>query len=236
MNLWRDFHKNRFWRRENFHRIYRYLFSYYFHFWEKRTRNPIDTNLLQTTKYYMLHKDNVNFLKESEQIQMVVHRHWIVFVFKFIYLLLLIISSSLVLAISDRLIEIFWSGLFWGAMVLYWIYFTTYILISWINDELDLFIITNERIIGIEQLGPLSRKVSECNLDRVQEVNAEISGIMQTLFGYGHIHIHTASEHSDMMVYYAPHPIERGRRINSIISELRWFSHLQNSEKSNPTI
>jgi uncharacterized membrane protein YdbT with pleckstrin-like domain len=183
----------------------------------------------------MLHKDNVNFLKESEQIKMVVHRHWIVFVFKFIYLLFLIISSGIVIAISDKLISLFGSSLFWTAMVLYWIYFTTYILISWINDELDLFIITNERLIGIEQLGPLSRKVSECNLDRVQEVNAEVSGIMQTLFGYGHIHIHTASEHSDMMVYYAPHPIERGRRINSVISEFRGAHPNQNPQQPSST-
>lgn len=169
----------------------------------------------------MLKKDSVNFLKDSEQIKMVVHRHWIIFVFKIIYIFFLALSSALVIAISDSIIGIIGSGLFWAIMSLYWIYFATFILLSWINDELDLFIITNERIIGIEQLWPLSRKVSECNLDRVQEVNAEVSGIMQTLFGYGHIHIHTASEHSDMIVFFAPHPIESGRRINGIISEIR---------------
>lgn len=180
----------------------------------------------------MLHKENVTFLKDSEQIKMVVHRHWIVFIFKIIYILFLIASSILVFFISDKLIGILGTGLFWGFMSLYWIFFLTFIFLSWINDELDLFIITNERIIGIEQLGPLSRKVSECNLDRVQEVNAEISGIMQTIFGYGHIHIHTASEHSDMIVYFAPHPIESGRRINGIISEFRTSHQIPPDEKT----
>ncbi|MBC7503497.1 PH domain-containing protein [Candidatus Gracilibacteria bacterium] len=100
-------------------------------------------------------------------------------------------------------------------------FFLTFILLSWINDELDLFIITDQRIIGIEQVSSLSRRVSECGLDRVQEVNAEVTGIFQTVLHYGHVHIHTASENSDMIVSYAPNPVENGNRINTIISEYR---------------
>ncbi len=99
--------------------------------------------------------------------------------------------------------------------------FLTFILLSWINNELDLLIITDQRIIGIDQISSLSRRVSECGLDRVQEVNAEVNGILQTILHYGHIHIHTASENSDMIISYAPNPVENGNRINTIISEYR---------------
>ncbi len=180
----------------------------------------------------MMKNDNATFLKETEKIQMVVHRHWIIFVFKIIYLLFLILSSAFMLMFSTSIISLFWAGLFWGAMSLYWMFFCTFIFLSWINDELDLFIITNERIVGIQQVGALSRKVSECNLDRVQEVNAEVSGIMQTIFGYGHIHIHTASENSDMIVLYAPHPIESGQRINSIIGGFRKNNNMPIEQKT----
>lgn len=54
-------------------------------------------------------------------------------------------------------------------------FFLTFILLSWINDELDLFLITDQRIIGIEQISALSRRVTECGLNRVQEVNAEVT-------------------------------------------------------------
>ena len=57
-------------------------------------------------------------------------------------------------------------------------------LLNWINDELDLFIITDSRIISIDQISALSRSVSECSLDRVQEVNAHTAGILQTIFGF----------------------------------------------------
>ena len=97
----------------------------------------------------------------------------------------------------------------------------TFILISWINDELDLFLITDQRIIGIEQVSALTRRVTECGLNRVQEVNAEVAGMWQAIFQYGHIHIHTASEHSDMTVSFAPNPVENANRINTIINEYR---------------
>lgn len=106
-------------------------------------------------------------------------------------------------------------------LCLYWMFFLTFILVSWINDELDLFLITDQRIIGIEQVSALTRRVSECGLNRVQEVNAEVAGILQTVLHYGHVHIHTASENSDMIVSFAPHPVENGNRINTIINEYR---------------
>ncbi len=84
-----------------------------------------------------------------------------------------------------------------------------------------MIIITDSRVISIEQLSILSRNVSECQLDRVQEVNAHTSGIFETIFGYGDVHIYTASEQSRMIVKYAPNPIENSRRINNYIQEYR---------------
>jgi uncharacterized membrane protein YdbT with pleckstrin-like domain len=112
-------------------------------------------------------------------------------------------------------------AIFWGAISIFWIVFLTFILLDWINDELDLFVITDTRIIGIDQISALSRSVSECSLDRVQEVNAHTAGILQTIFGFGDVHIRTASETSNMVIRYAPNPIENARRINNVINEYR---------------
>jgi uncharacterized membrane protein YdbT with pleckstrin-like domain len=106
-------------------------------------------------------------------------------------------------------------------MSIFWIVGLTFILLDWMNDELDLFIITDTRIIGIDQVSALTRSVSECSLDRVQEVNAQTSGILETIFGFGDVHIRTASETSNMVIRYAPDPIENARRINNVISEYR---------------
>lgn len=173
----------------------------------------------------MSNKINTSFLKQNEIIMMILHRHWIVLVFKAIYILFLLISSAIILAFRVPLTELIGWSLFWGAVTLYWIIFLTFIFISWINDELDLFVITNERIIGIEQITALSRKVSETGLDRIQEVDAKVAWVFPTIFWYGEVHIYTASESSNMVVLFAPDPIENTRKINTIIQEFR--GHMQ---------
>jgi Bacterial PH domain len=158
---------------------------------------------------------------------MIIHRHWIILVFKSLYFLGLIITTLLAFTFKDEIIDvgdaIFWTGeaVFWWGMCIFWIMYLTFIYLNWLNDELDLFVITNIRIIGVDQESSLTRTISECSLDRVQEVNAQISGVFQTIFSYGKMHIHTASEHSDMTVTFAPDPVENARKINNIIQEYR---------------
>ena len=169
----------------------------------------------------MVKKEYVSLLRENEQIKLTLHRHWIILVFHFLYFIALFLTSAILISYQSAIIDLFGSGLYWWGFSLYWIIFLTFILIDWINDELDIFIITDSRVIGIDQISALSRSVSECSLDRVQEVNAHTAGIIQSLFGFWDVHIHTASESSNMVIRYAPDPIENARRINNIIQEYR---------------
>ena len=169
----------------------------------------------------MIKKEHVSLLRENEKIILTLHRHWIILVFHFLYFIVLFVSTAILLQYQTPIIELFGSGLYWGWLSLYWIVFLTFILLGWINDELDLFIITESRVIGIDQISALSRTVSECSLDRVQEVNAHTAGIFQTIFGFWDVHIHTASETSNMVIRFAPDPIENARRINNVIQEFR---------------
>jgi len=59
---------------------------------------------------------------------------------------------------------------------------------------LDTWIITNERIINIEQEGLFHRTASELDLAAVQDTTAEIRGILQTVFTYGQVYVQTAGE------------------------------------------
>lgn len=109
--------------------------------------------------------ENLNIasqMRPGEKLLMKLHRHWIVFVFKLGYIIGLIITTIVILYMKTHLIAIFGTAIFWGALCLYWLFFLTFILVSWINDELDLFLITDQRIIGIEQVSALTRRVSEC--------------------------------------------------------------------------
>lgn len=181
---------------------------------------------------------HVAFLKPGEQIKKILHRHWIVFVFKFFLLLGLVLMTVVLFLFYAPLIHVFGQAFFWGMMGIFWMLYLVFIYLSWLNDELDLFVITDNRIIGIEQLSPLARKISESPLDRIQEVDAEQRWLLQTLFNYGTVNIHTASETSNMVVSIAPEPVENARLINNIIQDYRskrvvsFDTHPKTSENS----
>ena len=59
---------------------------------------------------------------------------------------------------------------------------------------LDMWIVTNERIINIEQRGLFSRVVSEMRLNQVQDISSHTHGFLETFLTYGDVTIQTAGE------------------------------------------
>jgi uncharacterized membrane protein YdbT with pleckstrin-like domain len=64
---------------------------------------------------------------------------------------------------------------------------------------LDIWILTNDRLITIEQKGLFSRKISEFELPKIQEVSVDVSGFFPTLLNYGNVRVRTASENPDFI-------------------------------------
>lgn len=84
------------------------------------------------------------------------------------------------------LIVLFGSGFY----LFIWLFF----LFIFIDYYLDIFIITNERIISIRQEGFFSRIISEQKIERVQDITSEVKGVAQTIFKFGDIYVQTAAE------------------------------------------
>ena len=70
----------------------------------------------------------------------------------------------------------------------------TFLFYFWADYYLDMWIITTERIIDINQLGLFSREISEIPLRHVQDVTIEVHGIIETFLKFGTIKIQTAGE------------------------------------------
>lgn len=150
-------------------------------------------------------------LQDGESVQMVIRRHWIVYMSTIGYIFALIFSTALILAFKSSLETVFPIGLIDVALVVYWAIFSIFIYITWTNNELDLIIITNKRVIGIDQIAFLHRDFSECALERVQEVNAETKGLLSNIFNFGTLTIHTASDASDFIMHTTTDPLETAR-------------------------
>lgn len=64
----------------------------------------------------------------------------------------------------------------------------------WFSYRNDLFILTTQRIIKIDQSSLFKRKVSETELDNVYNVNYEVNGMIRSLLNFGNIKISTVGD------------------------------------------
>ncbi|OGZ60569.1 MAG: hypothetical protein A2919_01670 [Candidatus Spechtbacteria bacterium RIFCSPLOWO2_01_FULL_43_12] len=95
-------------------------------------------------------------------------------------------------------------------LLVIWIIFFIY----WTNYYLDILIVTNKRVIDIEQRGLFSRDIAETSVVNIQDIKIEILGILATLWDFGNIHIQTAGETREMIVRDIANPHEVRKRIS----------------------
>ena len=161
----------------------------------------------------MLHLEN---LRPWEEVKMVIRRHWIVFVMLWIYAILgLFINLSLYI--------LFWSTLWINIFsIIYLSWFLVFMYIEWINHELDMYVITNSRIIWIEQIWFLNREVSQCALGDVQEVNSKTKWFLPNMLNYWSLTIQTAWNASNFHMDYVPDSLQVARKVLNIVEENKW--------------
>ena len=85
--------------------------------------------------------------------------------------------------------------------------------VIWTDYYLDLWIVTDRRIISVDQISLFNRKVTTLMHDRIQEIIVKEENFIQAFFHYGKLDIETASptEH-DATMEGIPEP-ERVRRV-----------------------
>lgn len=137
-------------------------------------------------------------LNPNEKILIVLHRHWLVLFGKLVVCVFLALVPFLALGIlAASNIQVVLSGnIILFAFSVYMMIIALIMFLFWMDYYFDIWIITTERIIDIEQRGLFNREVSEFMLMHVEDVTIEIPGILATLMKFGNIMIQTAGENS----------------------------------------
>lgn len=90
---------------------------------------------------------------------------------------------------------------------------------------LDVWIVTNERIINSEQLGLFNRIVSEVYLHQIQDITSEQRGFLGTFLTFGNVYIQTAAERERFMFKNIDNPDTIKIRISELITECKTHHH-----------
>lgn len=152
----------------------------------------------------------------TEKIFLLIRRHWIIFfaIFSFIVVLLIPVIILVVYWLANP--DIF-AGTLGNFVVVFAGMYTLAIfgllLYSFVNYYLDVYIVTNKRIVDIKQNGFFRREIAELHLHQVQDVEAKVEGLFQTLIHFGNIYIQTAGERENFVFEDVPHPYTLAKEI-----------------------
>jgi hypothetical protein len=88
---------------------------------------------------------------------------------------------------------------------------------SWISWYYSLFIVTDQRFIQINQKGMFHRSLVDIALNQIQMVNYEVSGMQETMLGFGTIMMQTYM--GDLVVHDVSHPAKIQKKLLGILRE-----------------
>ncbi len=137
-------------------------------------------------------------LEPKEQILMVIRRHWYALTrhaavlgsLVFIPFVLLYLAQTLGFYLLKP--EIRSAAYF--VLTIYVLGLLLYAFIVWTDYYLDVWIITDKRLVDIEQRGLFSRTISELPMSKVQNVTMEVPGFISTVLRFGNLKVETASQ------------------------------------------
>lgn len=167
--------------------------------------------------------------KEYEKIAFILKRDWITFVptvFLFAILAAIPLGAYFFIArFEASLLNTQWLPLIFVLGGTAWYLFALLLFFTQFTEFfLDVWIITNERVIAIVQHGLFHRSVSQARLFQVQDVKATVKGPIQMLFKYGDLHVETAGlGHGEFHFDNIPEPNEVARRIMELVEEDRKY-------------
>ncbi|OHA17430.1 MAG: hypothetical protein A3G52_02165 [Candidatus Taylorbacteria bacterium RIFCSPLOWO2_12_FULL_43_20] len=88
-------------------------------------------------------------------------------------------------------------------MVLWAVFF-----IEWTDYYLDVWYVTNKRVIDVDQKGIFYREIATLYYNNLQDVTTKTKGFVETVFNFGDIYMQTAGEKREFIIRSAANPEE----------------------------
>jgi hypothetical protein len=163
-------------------------------------------------------------LQETEQVILLLRRHWIHLYPRLALLLAVAVLPPLVLwlvanAIGDvdgalqlvlLVVTVAW--------VAFWL-FRTYLL--WYRYEHDIWVLTTQRLVDSFKRHWFHHQMSSADLIDIEDVSVERHGLLQTFFNYGDVQVQTAAQERNFLVGSVPDPRQVLATIDATRDEAR---------------
>ncbi|MEK7161996.1 MAG: PH domain-containing protein [Patescibacteria group bacterium] len=133
---------------------------------------------------------------ETETVYLVVREHWVALFLKFLvwvfFAVALVLFNRFAGAYVPAIFEGSWGNITMLGVQIYTLFLTLALFLIFVFYYLNIQIITNIRIVDIDQVGLFSHTISELHIDKIEDVTSNTNGILGTIFNYGDIYVQTA--------------------------------------------
>lgn len=162
--------------------------------------------------------------ESGEEVMFEVRKHWFVLATEIGFGCIAALLPAIVYAIGSVLpitFELPGNGtvlflFLYAAWLLLVVIVVTYL---WTDYYLDVWIVTNRRVIDIEQRGLFSREIATMQLSKIQDITTEVNGFLATLIGFGDVHVQTAGLEREFVIRGVANPNKTREMIESALAQ-----------------
>lgn len=158
-------------------------------------------------------------LEEDEKVLKVIHKHWFVLFMRTFSVIVTAVFPLIGWVILSTLLQTEQSPVAVDLseyLTYFTFFYSAWLLFNWMvlahmftDHHLDLWVITDRRIISIDQKGLFRRHVGSFRLEKLQDVNIAIDGIVATFLNFGMVEAQTASgSEEEFRSFNLPQPRE----------------------------
>jgi cell division protein FtsL len=157
--------------------------------------------------------------EEDERILLFIRRHFITN-FGWISGCMLAIVSPFLFLVGDaylfRIVQLPLAYLI-AIIAMYLIVVGTYAFVRFLEWYYNITLITNKRVLDVDFIDLIYKKISATKNTQIQDVTHEQSGTLPALFNYGNVLIQTAGTLENFHINTVPHPDMVVRIVDSVI-------------------
>lgn len=103
-----------------------------------------------------------------------------------------------------------------SSFIIFWLLAFTIAVDTFLKWFYSVNIVTDQRIVDVDFHNVLFHKVSEAQLEKIEDVTHNVDGILGSLFDYGSVYIQTAGTRNEIEFEQIPRP----RDVQDVLSDL----------------
>lgn len=158
------------------------------------------------SSFLILPNKNVHFETQEpeEEILMILRAHWITNV-PWVLLAIILFFSPFLLRFFPLLVSfpVRFQLMF---VIIWYMILAMYVFERFLSWFFNMTIITDERIIDVDFLNLTTKKVSDADIDKIQDVSFTNAGAVGAIFNYGDVLVQTAAEIVEFVFERVPNP------------------------------